>query len=436
LKKDISSTSFSHSPALILVGGRSKVGKTSLVNYLIENFPQLFSRPISFTTRTKRGTENNDEYIFTTKRDMYEKQKKSEILTIDESYGHLYSISRASIDDILMSGKFAIKEVHPRNFDKISRLMEPVITVLITRSDMENCITAEQEDESRINDDIKFYDEYNELRSDIIIRTETNGDLEATGNILSLKIKAISATISQFPKPFRIDTFNEVGYSKVGRDFSEKSRITTNNFHDLSFQYFNRAFKDYLKKGEKCLEVGPGWGWLEKNFLFDSDSYSSVEISKEMISRSKQADVQRMSVRNLHYPDNYFGIVIASLGDPYFYPVALCEINRVLKPSGVFIFSTPSREWSELLRQKSDHNKTTFILSDNIQASVYSFTFKKIQLSKMLELCDFSVESLQEIKCTGISSDKLSRAITEPAKVAGISPNNLPILNFGIAKKR
>ena len=52
---------------LVMVGGKSGVGKTTLVNGIIKAFPGLFDRPISYTTRKQRENEDSSEYIFSDK---------------------------------------------------------------------------------------------------------------------------------------------------------------------------------------------------------------------------------------------------------------------------------------------------------------------------------------------------------------------------------
>ena len=42
----------------VAIGGKSGIGKTTLINSLIAIYPSIFRRPISYTTRQRREGED------------------------------------------------------------------------------------------------------------------------------------------------------------------------------------------------------------------------------------------------------------------------------------------------------------------------------------------------------------------------------------------
>lgn len=49
---------------IVMVGGRSGVGKTSIIDFLVKNQGERYARPLSYTSRLKRNGEGCEEYNF------------------------------------------------------------------------------------------------------------------------------------------------------------------------------------------------------------------------------------------------------------------------------------------------------------------------------------------------------------------------------------
>ena len=46
---------------IVMVGGRSGVGKTSIIDFLVKNQGERYARPLSYTSRLKRNGEGCEE---------------------------------------------------------------------------------------------------------------------------------------------------------------------------------------------------------------------------------------------------------------------------------------------------------------------------------------------------------------------------------------
>lgn len=415
---------------LLLIGGKSGVGKTSLVNQLIKNYPKTFQRPISYTSRKKRSNENDKEYHFCDEKEIISMYNEGKFLTLDHVYGNYYAMETKSIDDIIKEGMIPIKEIHPSNHNKIKSLYPNSISVLLTSFNADKAI-----DKIRDKEDEAYYKSINYNEFDIVFMVDKNHCAEDNVKYLYMKIINTLKYYSLVPSSGVIDNKNAYGYSQISSAFNDKKRITTKNFHDLSINFFQNLFKNIIFSGSSILEVGAGRGWLRKNFKWpDLSSYTCCDISSDMLSECNENKKVVSSVRFLPFKNSEFDYVVASLADPFLYPEALCELNRILRKDGILAFSTPSHMWATALRGEGV-NKTTFVNGDD-KVDVFSFTYDSTDLLDLFSGCGFELISIQEIKGDMLNADTLiSPAITNAADNINVNINDLDIITTCTYKK-
>lgn len=78
----------------VAIGGKSGVGKTTLVKNLIKSYPNIFRRLISYTTRPKRMGEDKSEYIFISEDEMKGLHKQEKLANFDLNYGNYYAMDK------------------------------------------------------------------------------------------------------------------------------------------------------------------------------------------------------------------------------------------------------------------------------------------------------------------------------------------------------
>jgi guanylate kinase len=120
---------------LVLIGGRSGCGKTTLVDSLVATFPSVYSRAPSFTSRARRPDEGDAEYRFVTREALRDLDRRGELLSLDEAYGENYGMSRQAIEEILAGGRFAVKEMHAKNHAAVLSAMPGTVSVLLQLAD-------------------------------------------------------------------------------------------------------------------------------------------------------------------------------------------------------------------------------------------------------------------------------------------------------------
>ena len=97
---------------LVIFSAPSGAGKTTIVHYLLNKFPELeFS--ISATTRPSRGEEVNDkDYYFISKEEFLHKVAKHEFVEFEEVYsGTFYGTLKSEIERIWAAGKVVVFDI-------------------------------------------------------------------------------------------------------------------------------------------------------------------------------------------------------------------------------------------------------------------------------------------------------------------------------------
>ncbi|MBQ8292925.1 MAG: methyltransferase domain-containing protein [Bacilli bacterium] len=401
---------------LILVGGSSGSGKTLLINHIIENYNN-YVRPISYTTREKRKDENNNEYVFISKEQFSIFKELNYLYNIDFVYENYYAMDKNSIDYYINRGYNVIKEIHPENQKKIKNEgTYNCIRILI-----ESNITTKAERK----EDIEYYKVLSKNEFDIIVNNCNSENISTIAKYVIHKIENVLKYYDVFPSGGEIDVVNNNGYNKIAKYFDDEKRITTKNFHDMSYSFFKNIIESNLLNNKSVLEIGSGRGWLRNNFTWNkTTSYTSVDISEEMNNMIPVEKTTTKSARNLPFSCESFDAVICSLADPFFYPEAISEIFRVLKQKGLLIFSIPTKEWSSSIRM--DDIYTYFLLPDGQLAKVYSFTFFENELKSILKSVGFEIELFLKIGINNLISKDISPVIKDA--INNTMNNELPII--------
>ena len=414
----------------VMIGGKSGSGKTSLIDILLSDFPNHFEQPKSYTSRPKRN--ENDRYTFVSKEEMINMYDNGDLMNLDHVHGHYYGISSNSISDIIQNGRIPIKEIHPKNFHKFRDREFQTICIYVANKHLSMVSVPFDERNLRADDNFE-YDGFPDYDIELNISNLSKRD---AADYLIKRLCAYKIHTHNLPDPKLIETENSVGYSAIAAEFTDNLRVTTKNFHDASLNFWHDHLYRYTNTDDQCriLEIGSGNGWLFNNINGIKASIYGIDIAKGMYAQYC-AHTFNCSVRSIPVAAHYFDLVVGSLIDPMVTPELFIEIERLLKPEGEFIFTVPTRQWSDNLAQRVDKDKTVFQTAQGKQVHVFSFCNALQAHSMISSFCNLPIVD-SKLMCLGSDySGKISPAIISSATSVRMDERKLPIV-LGVKCKR
>ena len=138
---------------LIVVAAPSGGGKTSLVNALLGEDPELVLS-ISFTTRAPRpGEQNGREYHFVDPATFEAMLERGEFLECAEVHGNRYGTSQKWIEEMRDCGKDVVLEIDWQGAQQVRGLYPGTITVFIlppSMTDLEHRLRSRAQDSEAV----------------------------------------------------------------------------------------------------------------------------------------------------------------------------------------------------------------------------------------------------------------------------------------------
>lgn len=433
---------------IILVGGPTAIGKTRFVDYVIRRGGGKFTRPVSYTTRHPRKGEGTNELRFISNRMFWEMFHQGKFLTVDEVYGDYYAMTIESIHRLLSEGKVVIKEIHPKNHEKIKLLLrdKEVISVVLLPRDINlflaeleiSCSHFSEERLRRIREDRVFYSSLKHVLeiADIVLFVDRDLSFEH----LYIQLRKELDWLARVKADKNIEEQNRRGYNRVAREFDSVHRITTSNFHQMSRDFFESKVKSWVysdKVSGTVIDIGSGRG-----FLLDilrrhiRGRIVCLDISSEMLLAEEYQILGALRVEGsafaLPFESNAFSLACSSLADPFLNSKSLREVRRVLRKGGVFLFSIPTNLWAKALRAVVGlpNVTTTFKISSGEEVLTISLTYSENGLRGLLSQSGFEITDFQTAYGKDLNGYgyPISPAISTVSETFNIPMDRLPVL--------
>lgn len=408
----------------VVVGGTSGIGKTSILDFLLDKYGNYFEQPISYTSRHKR--DDSDRYIFVTKEEMIDLNERGEFINFDEVHGNYYGIKKDEINRIKMLNKIPIKEIHPTNFHKFSNKRYNTVSIII----------ESKHDNQNNNPIIQRSDRPQEDFTDTICDFKLNVcnlSIEDSAQYLIKKLISHKIHIGLFPHLNLIDKINKEGYQDIAKEFDDDKRITTKNFHDASKLFWKEMFSN-LKKESKVLELGYGNGWLLKTFGNKVGTIYGVDIAENMNSELFEKALITSS-RNIPVKSKYFDFIFGSLIDPLISLETFAEAERLLKHNGIMAFTIPAKEWAINLPTRININETTFVKENGQKINVFSFCNAVEILPYVEKILGFRIKSVKSYCLSQNYNQSISSAVINSAENCNKEYTELPLITAIILQK-
>jgi len=106
----------------IVVFGPSGVGKQTLMDLIMKDFPNNFAFSVSHTTRSPRkGEKDGVNYHFTTLEEMKKEVEEGKFIESATIHGNMYGTSIASLEDIAKQGKICFLEIDVQGIEQVRK---------------------------------------------------------------------------------------------------------------------------------------------------------------------------------------------------------------------------------------------------------------------------------------------------------------------------
>lgn len=120
----------SSAPFLVVVSGPSGVGKTTLIERVLERDP-LTRRCVTATTRAPRAGESEGRDYFFVSGDRFEAMKRGELVEWAEVHGESYGVPRAYLDQTRAAGLDVILNIDIQGGDRVKQVFPDAVMVFI-----------------------------------------------------------------------------------------------------------------------------------------------------------------------------------------------------------------------------------------------------------------------------------------------------------------
>ena len=109
---------------IFVLSAPSGAGKTTLVERLIEQFPQAIVRSVSCTTRQRRSNEKEGvDYFFLTKEDFEKKIVEGAFLEYTQVYYNYYGTLKKTVEDTINQGKHLFLVIDTQGAMKLKSML-------------------------------------------------------------------------------------------------------------------------------------------------------------------------------------------------------------------------------------------------------------------------------------------------------------------------
>jgi SAM-dependent methyltransferase len=189
------------------------------------------------------------------------------------------------------------------------------------------------------------------------------------------------------------------------------------------------------------LEVGCGRGRL--NRLVSNRDVILSDISEPMLALARRQAENRISYQLIDafqppFDDGSIHGIFAFLADPYNHPDFFLEARRILADGGYLSFTLPNYDWATAVRceLKVPFEETHFIHRERQTLNVPSITRSIDQQCELLRTIGFHVVSTHTVTLARSPEIAPSHHVVMAARVLGLDPRNVPLLDVYVASKR
>ena len=149
---------------VVIIEGPSGVGKDTIINTLLERFPERFGRPINACTRPMREDESqNNPYYFITEDEFFKLRESGDIFEHTTRHGTYRGMRKTSFDEILNSHRIPLRDCDRYGLEAISKIYPgQILSIFLTcpKEEIRNRLISRNEPKDSMEARLKDYDEH------------------------------------------------------------------------------------------------------------------------------------------------------------------------------------------------------------------------------------------------------------------------------------
>lgn len=215
---------------------------------------------------------------------------------------------------------------------------------------------------------------------------------------------------------------------------------TCANFHEASKILIKKWFYQFGIEASTILEVGAGKSVVAELLTEDNKPLLSLillDSSPKMLEYSEDW-IRRGAQRIIAYVDDMrikpgsVTAVISSLGDAYNTDGFWSQVETVLVPNGIVIFTTPSYDWAASFRNPINPNSMTraeFELIDGRHICVPSFIYPPKDQIALMRKFGLYIKEKENLPLSSLGNSKIS------SKLSVLQEHNGTVMTCYIAQK-
>lgn len=150
--------------AVVIIEGPSGVGKDTIINTLLNRYPDRFGRPINACTRPMRDDESqNNPYYFITEEEFFRLRESGDIFEHTTRHGTYRGMRKTSFDEILSQNKTPLRDCDRYGLEAISKIYPgQILSIFLTcpKEEIRNRLISRNEPKDSMEARLKDYDEH------------------------------------------------------------------------------------------------------------------------------------------------------------------------------------------------------------------------------------------------------------------------------------
>ena len=209
-------------------------------------------------------------------------------------------------------------------------------------------------------------------------------------------------------------------YEDLAPEYYDPTRHPTcANFREASRHLIGKLLQTLPDNGGWICEVGPGKALLPELLSAESaalDRLIVVDSSPSMLQHSHQWGCLGVNLilgdsTMLPVASGSLELLLSSLGDAYNQPAFWNEVNRILRPSGIVLFTTPSYDWAFAFRgggKRKAMMTAEFELSNGRRILVPSWIYPVTDQVRLISEAGLLVKEVADVPVSALKSEPLS----------------------------